>query len=235
MYFKERIEGLNPLKRVNSILTYNNNLRSLLDLVSQSPQTGQFNSYLSVLPELTNLRKSQVSIPSNGSIQFLHDANSYICSHNWQVSIPSNGSIQFLLNIIYKPLNFNFEGLNPLKRVNSILTISFYLRINIISGLNPLKRVNSILTCICGSTGAPALVTVSIPSNGSIQFLPFKPDKDKYLHQSMSQSPQTGQFNSYKRWKMKWYRRVGKGLNPLKRVNSILTELCLEKVPWGFS
>ena len=37
--------------------------------------------------------------------------------------------------------------LNPLKRVNSILTNLFLMTINIVgTGLNPLKRVNSILT-----------------------------------------------------------------------------------------
>ena len=41
---------------------------------SQSPQTGQFNSYLK--KEKNKMRKRiLVSIPSNGSIQFLHGGN----------------------------------------------------------------------------------------------------------------------------------------------------------------
>ena len=94
----ERTKSLNPLKRVNSILT---ELWSLEDedvLVkkSQSPQTGQFNSYDSYPIEET----------------------------------------------------YSFFSLNPLKRVNSILTdkMSKRLYLNQSKGLNPLKRVNSILT-----------------------------------------------------------------------------------------
>ena len=116
------------------------------------------------------------------------------------VSIPSNGSIQFL--------QYSFQGkrygdcsLNPLKRVNSTLTgtASRRSRIIAISSLNPLKRVNSILTDITLSCQYPGFLesqspqtgqfnsymisgrsiwdmkfeTVSIPSNGSIQFLRF--------------------------------------------------------------
>jgi len=92
--------------------------------VSQSPQTGQFNSY------------------SDGEVYKLH-----------------------------RPLYFR---LNPLKRVNSILTftpsilVAEFLR----KSLNPLKRVNSILT----------LYTFNSSASTS---------------QLLSQSPQTGQFNSY--------------------------------------
>ena len=113
---------------------------------SQSPQTGQFNSY----PDLSDNEKvkwGKVSIPSNGSIQFL--------------------PYKKLINLFYEA----HFSLNPLKRVNSILTrLGYYY-------------------CIV------PVGTVSIPSNGSIQFLhnqfrvaiPF----------FKSQSPQTGQFNSY--------------------------------------
>jgi len=62
---------------------------------SQSPQTGQFNSY----------------------------RVSYCIDEEW------------------------VDGLNPLKRVNSILTEASQLQLLVYSrGLNPLKRVNSILT-----------------------------------------------------------------------------------------
>ena len=44
-------------------------------------------------------------------------------------------------------LNFDFESLNPLKRVNSILTLVHIEPDEYPSNsLNPLKRVNSILT-----------------------------------------------------------------------------------------
>ena len=61
--YKNIKNSLNPLKRVNSILTDKRvKVEDLsLDSESQSPQTGQFNSYLSSLPELTELRKTQVS------------------------------------------------------------------------------------------------------------------------------------------------------------------------------
>ena len=87
---------LNPLKRVNSILTavaeegvieeylmsqspqtgqFNSYFTMMLlatfaILVSQSPQTGQFNSYM-LIRFLLFSQASKVSIPSNGSIQFL--------------------------------------------------------------------------------------------------------------------------------------------------------------------
>ncbi len=64
------------------------------------------------------------------------------------------------------------KSLNPLKRVNSILT-ELYLELiglNVKKGLNPLKRVNSILT---------------------------ETPIDEQFDWSTSQSPQAGQFNSY--------------------------------------
>ena len=112
---------------------------------SQSPQTGQFNSYRNKMPSVFELTESIVSIPSNGSIQFLQvyqtptgkrnniqsqspqtgQFNSYLLSFFKKVmevivSIPSNGSIQFLQK--------------------QYITIYF-------------------------------IISVSIPSNGSIQFL----------------------------------------------------------------
>ena len=64
---------------------------------------------------------------------------------------------------------------------------------------------------------------VSIPSNGSIQFLhwcEFPKEKDE---NHRSQSPQTGQFNSYRENLTDSDYAVLNSLNPLKRVNSILT------------
>ncbi len=64
--------------------------------MSQSPQTGQFNSY-SILKLELYFNPDNVSIPSNGSIQFLQQIISYLV------------------------MKFT-DSLNPLKRVNSILT-----------------------------------------------------------------------------------------------------------------
>ena len=52
----------------------------------------------------------------------------------------------------------------------------------------------------------------------------------------MSQSPQAGQFNSY----LIVLRYIGQMtsyqcLNPLKRVNSILTSKCIGEVKWEYS
>ena len=166
---------------------------------SQSPQAGQFNSYLKNVTANNNFDLIDVSIPSSGSIQFLPEIdekidydeifesqspqagqfNSYPFSSlsAWlirlEVSIPSSGSIQFLQERDCQHFQSNLS-LNPLKRVNSILTCLEEIWIWQIGdlGLNPLKRVNSILT---------------------IQFICF--DKPT----------------------------ISNCLNPLKRVNSILT------------
>jgi|GEM_PF-5530144 len=143
--------------------------------MSQSPQTGQFNSYYTY-PERPTLKPfPYVSIPSNGSIQFLpsRKVNRALLQ---KVSIPSNGSIQFLQNTSLKKFNHLVACLNPLKRVNSILTDD---------------------------------------------------DTDIKIKELMSQSPQTGQFNSYKKLHSSLYALLCIGLNPLKRVNSILTDLRL--------
>ena len=194
-----------------------------------------------------------VSIPSSGSIQFLQK-NSALNPRDLDmcVSIPSSGSIQFLLRSIMAFLTFasimsqspqagqfnsylivlryigqmtSYQCLNPLKRVNSILTSKCIGEVKWEYSLNPLKRVNSILTL-------------------------------NYHHQSfilwlLSQSPQAGQFNSYRRLPLpeaydfvsvvsipssgsiqflpgdvvRWGEKSAfVGLNPLKRINSILTE-----------
>ena len=65
---------------------------------SQSPQTGQFNSYQNDKLDLIFNLLTDVSIPSNGSIQFLLSLRYSLDQEmSITVSIPSNGSIQFLL------------------------------------------------------------------------------------------------------------------------------------------
>ena len=90
-------KGLNPLKRVNSILTICLRRTGLgKSRVSQSPQTGQFNSYDDYDERIDKVLKSQS--PQTG--QF----NSY-----GKDSVGSGKG--------------NWDCLNPLKRVNSILTL----------------------------------------------------------------------------------------------------------------
>ena len=116
-------------------------------------------------------------------------------------------------------------SLNPLKRVNSILTlVEAVEEVGLFTGksqspqtgqfnsyhkesrlppptlffcLNPLKRVNSILTLKEGPNYMKMGGIVSIPSNGSIQFLLIMRNCFSYTKRLRSQSPQTGQFNSY--------------------------------------
>ena len=93
---------------------------------SQSPQTGQFNSYLS-----QERRVEAISFRLNP----LKRVNSILTmiAKGWKIGLRS-------------------DGLNPLKRVNSILTVSPSLLkksgYNRFESLNPLKRVNSILTSL---------------------------------------------------------------------------------------
>ena len=88
---------LNPLKRVNSILTSAADLVSLAESMSLNPLK-RVNSILTSLhPFVVYAVIILVSIPSSGSIQFL-------LAKGWKIGLRSDGS------------------LNPLKRVNSILT-----------------------------------------------------------------------------------------------------------------
>ena len=114
--------SLNPLKRVNSILTHFNSVvydisglhrsqspqagqfnsygrrknRKKWPYKSQSPQAGQFNSYISGITG-KKMMSGNVSIPSSGSIQFLLTWVDRVEKNSGKVSIPSSGSIQFLL------------------------------------------------------------------------------------------------------------------------------------------
>ena len=139
--------------------------------MSQSPQTGQFNSY----GRRGNRWKRWVwvSIPSNGSIQFLRCSTGIGVQNPWWVSIPSNGSIQFLHYYISKTGNPCLSQSPQTGQFNSYgmkLTCPWLRQAE--KSLNPLKRVNSILT--------RHELRITLP-----------------LGCIMSQSPQTGQFNSY--------------------------------------
>ena len=115
------------------------------------------------------------------------------------VSIPSSGSIQFLQGWFPAVRSDGTESLNPLKRVNSILTIFVLL-------VSP----------------------ESFPESQSPQAGQFNSYKlylkspDIFL-MKLSQSPQAGQFNSYFLSRAFNISEEVLGLNPLKRVNSILT------------
>ena len=118
--------SLNPLKRVNSILTLVEAVEEvgLFTGKSQSPQTGQFNSYHkeSRLPPPT-LFFCLNPLKRVNSILTLKEGPNYM-KMGGIVSIPSNGSIQFLHASVNSALKI-LKGhcLNPLKRVNSILTL----------------------------------------------------------------------------------------------------------------
>jgi len=137
---------------------------------SQSPQTGQFNSYI--------IKKSFVcisfivSIPSNGSIQFLPTGELFEVLPD-KKSLNPLKRVNSILTTHYQFCITTLQfSLNPLKRVNSILTIVVSRRRRCLSeSLNPLKRVNSILTYDLAVWTKKNIKSVSIPSNGSIQFL----------------------------------------------------------------
>jgi len=140
---------LNPLKRVNSILTPGTGKTLSAEIMFGLNPLKRVNSILTLLKLFHSFLQILVSIPSNGSIQFLQ----------YFIII---GIVQII-------------SLNPLKRVNSILTVfSRFFRHTQFS-LNPLKRVNSILTYAAGILVILPLLWVSIPSNGSIQFLRINP------------------------------------------------------------
>jgi len=94
--------------------------------LSQSPQTGQFNSYKSAA-DLVSLAESMSLNPLKrvNSILTFGKVMSITNVKN-KVSIPSNGSIQFLHKVIETLLKLSSLCLNPLKRVNSILTFRGY-------------------------------------------------------------------------------------------------------------
>ena len=96
--------------------------------------------------------------------------------------------------------------------------------------LNPLKRVNSILTMNHEEMKQIAKDIVSIPSSGSIQFLQTGGVYCVYIS-FKSQSPQAGQFNSYTPF-IALGVSDNMSLNPLKRVNSILTDLYVIVINW---
>ena len=113
--------------------------------VSQSPQAGQFNSYIDRFYITSNFN-SNVSIPSSGSIQFLRLKLMERPAIPLSVSIPSSGSIQFLQSRSqYHSLLWRPESQSPQAgQFNSYLALE--RATEKITGLNPLKRVNSILT-----------------------------------------------------------------------------------------
>jgi len=136
---------------------------------SQSPQTGQFNSYgsKSYCCEVYG----RVSIPSNGSIQFLPAKSADIKSAAELVSqSPQTG--QFNSYRYTDSSNIRMENLSQSPQTGQFNSYGMLLEINWMNwlSLNPLKRVNSILTVIMKTKKVQTRI-VSIPSNGSIQFL----------------------------------------------------------------
>jgi len=193
--------SLNPLKRVNSILTNYVEITGSIDSIrSQSPQAGQFNSYIANAEMSIPRMIIPVSIPSSGSIQFLPRFSSLIrvLEKSYESQSPQAG--QF--NSYVKPMAKQSFRTTRKVSIPSSGSIQF-LR-------NPEKKVSPTV-----------LKKVSIPSSGSIQFLHVKKLYQILRPTLKSQSPQAGQFNSYLAKKID--KRYGDSLNPLKRVNSILT------------
>jgi len=148
-----KILCLNPLKRVNSILTHNSLDRAFYrKYKSQSPQTGQFNSYT-----LFQEPGSDAGIGSQS---------------------PQTGQFNSYINPL-PALRRRFpNSLNPLKRVNSILTCKWFRRWGqaLYSSQSPQTgQFNSYYEKACWRENWG--IWVSIPSNGSIQFLLKKGEK----------------------------------------------------------
>ena len=139
-------------------------------LRSQSPQTGQFNSYdLAWNVRKLGLFKSQS--PQTGQFNSYISCSPFPREKGWRSQSPQTGQFNSYAIRFEVWVPSEQKSLNPLKRVNSILTDpSRKVSKSLLQSLNPLKRVNSILT------------VEKVPK--SRQLL-------------MSQSPQTGQFNSY--------------------------------------
>jgi len=168
---------LNPLKRVNSILTNYVEITGSIDSIrSQSPQAGQFNSYIANAEMSIPRMIIPVSIPSSGSIQFLPRFSSLIrvLEKSYESQSPQAG--QF--NSYVKPMAKQSFRTTRKVSIPSSGSIQF-LR-------NPEKKVSPTV-----------LKKVSIPSSGSIQFLHVKKLYQILRPTLKSQSPQAGQFNSY--------------------------------------
>ncbi len=107
-----------------------------------------------------------------------------------KVSIPSSGSIQFLHKGYIHIAKKEYRSLNPLKRVNSILT-ELYAEIvyenDKLSQSPQAGQFNSYV--IMNNLSSENEKTVSIPSSGSIQFLPVcKTDKQCIIQVSIPSS-----------------------------------------------
>jgi len=114
-------------------------------VTSQSPQAGQFNSYL-----ILGFREDGELVYMSQSPQ-AGQFNSYdVLNLNLCYLFSSLNPLKRVNSILTHPFVVYAAGilvsLNPLKRVNSILTTLLECQIGYSKSLNPLKRVNSILT-----------------------------------------------------------------------------------------
>ena len=141
---------------------------------SQSPQTGQFNSYGKLVSPY--FKRVRVSIPSNGSIQFL------LCYRKWNslgwIEIWSQSPQTGQFNSYTNDEKRYWFGNEEESQSPQTGQFNSY----------PRRMKMCVIRCY----------SVSIPSNGSIQFLLEIWDLGSE-RTKRSQSPQTGQFNSYKR------------------------------------
>ena len=143
--------------------------------MSQSPQAGQFNSYPDNYESERCWRTNESQSPQAGQFNS-YDGELVHIEPDDYVSIPSSGSIQFLHTAGDNHQKETIESQSPQAgQFNSYLKAIYLL----LEGL---------------------LEIVSIPSSGSIQFLLCKFQTPSYIQRGAkkSQSPQAGQFNSYR-------------------------------------
>ncbi len=79
----------------NSYIDLDNKKEEVLDLRSQSPQTGQFNSYIQPA-DRDRLPPPMSQSPQTGQFNSYAQCFWFVTGNVPLVSIPSNGSIQFL-------------------------------------------------------------------------------------------------------------------------------------------
>ena len=167
-------KSLNPLKRVNSILTAKLSNIINAELESQSPQAGQFNSYAEISERPRKHSRNRVSIPSSGSIQFLLDGKVYFNNGKWELSqSPQAGQFNSYILFLYST-----EMLNQSQSPQAGQFNSYNIYINVL----PNKLFEKSQS----------------PQAGQFNSYCFRDMKLKIFISLESQSPQAGQFNSYR-------------------------------------
>ena len=140
----------------------------------------------------------QVSIPSSGSIQFLqsHCGEEYGREYNWSQS-PQAGQFNSYYDLIQVISKQGLFSLNPLKRVNSILTLmSPLVGLQMAGHLSQSPQAgqfNSYVGCL---RLLSFLIKSQSPQAGQFNSYYLEMGQ-RWGFLLQSQSPQAGQFNSY--------------------------------------